>query len=97
MPLNGLNLLELPFVDAGIDPARVVVESMLVVISTYYEGNLVIDSTVQGAASTKVFVDPVSGLTTAISPDRRFLALTFDQQGADEVRVQVQLIKTEIK
>lgn len=97
VPDPGNNLLELPFIDAGLQLRTVVVEEMLVYVTTYFESNLVIDSSVQGVAAAKIFVDPFSGLPTALSPDRRQLALFFDQQGADQVRVTVQLAKTEIR
>lgn len=94
VPDPGVNLLELPFVAAGIPEDRVVVEHMTVYATTYFEGNLILDASVQGIAASKVFLGP-TGQPSALSPDRTQLALNFDQIGVDPVRITVQLVKTE--
>jgi selenophosphate synthase len=82
VPVNGANAFLIPYVDAGIDPAEITAD------------NLVVD-VLRDSASSSV-TDAVPG-TPFLSADKRTMTLDIVQGGGDAVTVRCQLLSSLVR
>lgn len=89
-PVNGQNLIPIPFVDAGISP------------ESFDEAYLEVNVTALNVGSTVLFAeagvhpDPLEA-GSFLRADKKEIAMNFVQTGADQVLVQIVLRKSEIQ
>lgn len=87
--MDGLNLIGIPFRDAGVEAVAFDASVLRVNVVAAVPGGTV------SAVSPGIHPDPVEA-GSFLSADKRQIALQFTQSGADEVRVTVELLKSEI-
>jgi hypothetical protein len=90
VPVNGLNVIEIPFIDAGIDPTTFDAGFIQPLVRPLTESSSVT------FCSEGVHPDPVEP-GSGLAADKRSIALNFTQTGVDQVVVQIILRKSEIQ
>jgi hypothetical protein len=90
VPDNGLNIIGIPFVDAGIDPVTFDASYLQPIVRPLTQGSSV------EFVSEGVHPDPVEP-GSALSADKKSIALDFVQTGADQVVVQIVLLNTVVQ